>query len=92
MQNSTLFHKVENADICDTMNIESLLLRVERLQLRWYGHKYHVTRMSKQAVEGVKVVPEPIGKLRIRSVDLASEFRQSIFPSSQKINVLRNSN
>ena len=40
---STLLDKVKSADIRESLNIESLLLRLERSQLRWYGH---VTRMS----------------------------------------------
>ena len=31
----TLLHKVKSADICESLNIESLLLRLERPQLRW---------------------------------------------------------
>ena len=34
----TLLDKVESADIRKSLNIESLLLRLERSQLRWYGH------------------------------------------------------
>ena len=34
--------KVKSADIRESLNIKSLLLRLERSQLRWYGH---VTRM-----------------------------------------------
>ena len=33
----TLFDK-ENADIRESLNVESLFLHLERLQLRWYGH------------------------------------------------------
>ena len=39
----TLLDKVKSTDIRESLNIESLLLRLERSQLRWYGH---VTRMS----------------------------------------------
>ena len=41
----TLLDKVKNADIRESLNIEALLLRLERSQLRWYGH---VTRMSQK--------------------------------------------
>ena len=34
--------KVKSTDICQSLNIEPLLIRVERSQLRWYGH---ATRM-----------------------------------------------
>ena len=33
----TLLDKITSADIYESLNIESLLLRLERLQLRWYG-------------------------------------------------------
>ena len=39
----TLLNKVNSADICESLNIELLLLRLERSQLRWYGH---VTRIN----------------------------------------------
>ena len=62
----TLSDKVKSADIRESLNIESLLLRLERSQLRWYGH---VTRMSRKEqlkncsvqhrlVEGLEAVPE----------------------------------
>ena len=62
----TLLDKVKSADIRESLNIESLLFRLERSQLRWYGH---VARMSQKktakncsgqhrSVEGLEVVPE----------------------------------
>ena len=33
----TLLYKVKSADIRESLNIKSLLLRLERSQLRWYG-------------------------------------------------------
>ena len=41
----TLLDKIKNADIRESLNIESLLLRQERSQLHWCGH---VTRMSQE--------------------------------------------
>ena len=40
-----LLDKVKSADIRESLDIESLLLRLQRSQLRWYGH---VTRMSQE--------------------------------------------
>ena len=37
-----LLDKVKSTDIRQCLNIEPLLLRIKRSQLRWYGH---VTRM-----------------------------------------------
>ena len=34
----TLLDKVKSADIHESLNIKSLLLRLKRSQLRWYGH------------------------------------------------------
>ena len=41
----TLLDKVKSADSRESLNIKSLLLRLERSQLRWYGH---ATRMSNE--------------------------------------------
>ena len=38
----SLLDKVKTTEIHQSLNIEPLLLRIERPQLRWYGH---VTRM-----------------------------------------------
>ena len=70
MSGLTLLDKVESADIRESLNIEVLLLRLERSQLRWYGH---VTRMSRKEqpkncsvqhrlVEGLEAVPELDGE------------------------------
>ena len=34
----TLFNKVRSSEIRKSLNIEPLLLRIERSQLRWFGH------------------------------------------------------
>ena len=34
----TLFNKVRSSEIRIPLNIESLLLRIDRSQLRWFGH------------------------------------------------------
>ena len=34
----TLLDKAKSADIRESLNIEALLLQLERSQLRWYGH------------------------------------------------------
>ena len=41
----TLFNKVRSSEIRKSLNIEPLLLRIERSQLRWFGH---VSRMSQE--------------------------------------------
>ena len=34
----TLFNKVRTTEIRKSLNIEPLLLRIERSQLKWFGH------------------------------------------------------
>ena len=41
----TLFNKVHSFEIQKFLNIKSLLLRIERAQLKWFGR---VSRMSKE--------------------------------------------
>ena len=51
--------KVKSADIRESLNIEALLLRLERSQLRWYGH---VTRMSQERTAKKLLCSTPIGR------------------------------
>ena len=53
----TLLDKVKSADIC--VNIKALLLRLERSQLRWYGH---VTRMSQERTAKKLLCSTPFGQ------------------------------
>ena len=55
----TLLDKVKSADIRECLNIESLLLRLERSQPRWYGH---VTRMSQERPAKKLLCSTPIGR------------------------------
>ena len=55
----TLLDKVKSADIRESLNIESLLLRLERSLLRWYGH---VTRMSQERTAKKLLCSTPIGR------------------------------
>ena len=55
----TLLDKVKSADIRESLNIEALLLRPERSQLRWYGH---VTRMSQERTAKKLLCSTPIGR------------------------------
>ena len=55
----TLLDKVKSAHIRESLNIESLLLRLERSQLRWYGH---VTRMSQERTAKKLLCSTPIGR------------------------------
>ena len=55
----TLLDKVKSADIRESPNIESLLLRLERSQLRWCGH---VTRMSQERTAKILLCSIPTGR------------------------------
>ena len=57
----TLLDKVKNADICKSLKIKSLLLRLKRSQLRWYGN---VTRMSQERT--APIGGRPRGRPRTR--------------------------
>ena len=48
----TLFNKVVSSEIRKSLNIESLLLQIERIQLRWFGQvsRMPLERLSKQAL------------------------------------------
>ena len=48
----TLFNKVRGFEIRKSLNVEPLLLRIERSQLRWFGHISRVPqeRLPKQAL------------------------------------------
>ena len=54
-----ILYKVKSADIRESLNIESLLLWLERSQLRWYGH---VTRMSQKRTAKKLLCSTPIGR------------------------------
>ena len=48
----SILDKVKSTDICQSLNIELLLLCIERLQLCWYGHVMQMPhkRTAKQLV------------------------------------------
>ena len=70
----SLLDKVKNTDIRKSLNIELLLLHIERLQLRWYGHvarMFH-KRTEKQLMlfrvaKGLQGDPEPAGEIMLKT-------------------------
>ena len=70
----TLLDKVKSADIRESLNIEALLLRLERSQLRWY---VHVTRMSQEGTAKKLLCSTPIGRPRTRWRDYVEDLSWS---------------
>ena len=67
----TLFNKVRSSEIRKSLNIEPLLLRIERSQLRWFGHVSRMPqeRLPKQALRPKANGRRPVGRPRTRWTD-----------------------
>ena len=67
----TLFNKVRSSEIRKSLNIEPLLLRIERSQLRWFGHVSRMLqeRLPKQALHAKANGRRPVGRPRTRWTD-----------------------
>ena len=99
----TLLEKVRSADIRESLNIESLLLRLERSQLCCYGHMTRISqdRTAKQLLYSTPIgqsplgwtIPDPVRGITLKIlVGLALESHQSIDNLWQKIKMLGRSN
>ena len=64
----TLFNKVRSSEDTKSLNIEPLLLRIERSQLRWFGHVSRMPqeRLPKQALHAKENRRRPVGRPRTR--------------------------
>ena len=62
----TLFNKVRSSEIQKYLNIEPLLLPIERSQLRWFGHvsRKPRERLPKQALLAKANGRRPVGRPR----------------------------
>ena len=62
----TLFKKVRSSEIPKSLNIEQLLLRIERSQLGWFGYVSRMPqeRLPKQAILSKASAKRPVGRLR----------------------------
>ena len=60
----TLFNKVRSSEIRKFLNIKPLLLRIERSQLRWFGHVSRMPqeRLPKQALPTKENGRRPVGR------------------------------
>ena len=59
----TMFDTLHNTAICESLHIESLLLRIEKSQLRWFGHvsKMLHERLPKQTLFAEVSGKRPVG-------------------------------
>ena len=72
----TLFNKVLSSEIRKSLNIEPLLLRIERSQLKWFGHVSRMPqeRLPKQALPGKANGRRPVGRPRTRLTDYIEDL------------------
>ena len=97
----TLQDKVKSADIRESLNIESLLLRLERSQMRWYGHVTQMSqkRTAKKLLCSTPIDRKPRGRPRTRLRDYVEDLSWSRLgipaehlPLLQRIEMLGGSN
>ena len=84
----TLFNNVRSSEIRKSLNIEPLLLGIERSQLRWFGHVRRMPqeRLSKQALLAQANGRRPVGLWRNSFIARANAaitqtMYQMIYPS-----------
>ena len=72
----TLFNKVRSSEIRKSLNIEPLLLRIERSQLRWFGHVSRMLqeRLPKQALLAKANGRRPAERPRTRWTDYIEDL------------------
>ena len=79
----TLLDKIKSADIREFLNMESLLLRLERSQLRLYGHvtRKYQERTPKKLLRSTPIGRRPKGRPITRWWDFYTDDETSIFES-----------
>ena len=72
----TLFNKMCISEIQKSLNIEPLLLRIVRSQLRWFGHVSRMpqVRLPKQALHAKANGRRPVGRPRTRWTDYIEDL------------------
>ena len=72
----TLFNKLPSSEIRKSLNIEPLLLRIERSQLRWFGHVSRMPqdRLPKQGLLSKANGRRPVGRLKTRWTDYIEDL------------------
>ena len=71
-----LLNKVRSSEIRKSLNIEPLLLRIERSQLRWFGHVSRMPqeRLPKQALHAKANGRRPVERPRTRWTDYIEDL------------------
>ena len=71
-----LFNKVRSSEIRKSLNIEPLLFRIERSQLKWFGRVSRMPqeRRPKQALLAKANGRRPVGRLRTRWTDYIEDL------------------
>ena len=89
----TLFNKVRSSETRKSLNIEPLLLRIERSQLRWFGHVSRMPqeRFPKQALLVKANGRRPVGRPRTRWTDYIEDLGWNLLGlhSSERIDVIK---
>ena len=65
----TLFNMVSSSEIKNSLNIVPLLLRVDRFQLRWFGHVSR-TPQEKLSKQVLAYFPKQMGKDQLDDLKL----------------------
>ena len=79
MEGVTLFKEVRGSEIRKSLNIEPLLLRLERSQLGWFGHVSRTPqeRLPEQALLAKADGRRPIGRPRTRWTNYIKDLKWS---------------
>ena len=82
----TLCNKVRSSEIRKSLNIEPLLLRIARSQLRWFGHVSRMPqeRLPKQALHDKANWRRPVGRPRTRWTDYIEDLGMESLGTSPK--------
>ena len=89
IQGVTMFDKVRSLEIRKSLQVEPLLLRIERSQLRWFGHVSRMPqeRLPKQVLLEKVKGERPVGRPRTRWLDQMEDLawdRLGLCPSEVK--------
>ena len=82
----TLFNRVRSSEIRKSLNIEPLLLRIERSQFRWFDHVSRMPqeRLPKQALLAKANGRRPVGLPRTRWTDHIEDLGWNLGTSSKR--------